>query len=339
MDDPTPPPPGAIAILTLLITTVLIGLSLVNASQNNGPPVRSQNLFIERALYDDPNDEATVAATRHAEGSRESQALKKIGTQPWAIWFGDWDTDISDSIRTWREKAEATQALPIFVLYNIPDRDCNSADAGGGADGTAQYQRWIDGVAAGLSTSPSVFILEPDAVAGWDCPGSDLSRIRITQLQYAIDHLSDTNHAVYLDAGNPGWGTTQGMIDRLKRFDLEGLRGFAVNVSNFYDTPTATSYAEALYSATGLPSVIDTSRNGNGAVPGGNDWCNPAGRALGEPPQAVTDNPAVDAYLWIKIPGESDGKSGDTDTNCHGGPTSGDFWEQYAIELALNAHW
>lgn len=339
MDDPTPPTPGIIALLTLIVTTVLIGIGLANSSQGNDVPVRSANLFIERAIYDDPNDVAMQAAKSYPDNSRESIALHKIGKQPWAIWFGDWDVDITASIRSWRENAEAAQAVPIFVLYNIPNRDCDSADAGGGADGSAQYRHWIDGVVAGLGASPAVLILEPDAVASWDCPTRDLSQDRITQLQYAIDHLSDSNHAVYLDAGNPGWGTPQEMVNRLKRFKLDSLRGFAINVSNFYDTPTALGYAQTLYDATGRPSVIDTSRNGNGAVPGGNDWCNPAGRALGEPPHAITDNPAVDAYLWIKIPGESDGKAGDDATNCHGGPTSGDFWPQYAIELALNAHW
>ncbi|MFD6370991.1 glycoside hydrolase family 6 protein, partial [Streptomyces roseolus] len=61
--------------------------------------------------------------------------------------------------------------------------------------------------------------------------------------------------------------------------------------------------------------VIDTSRNGLGAwvpEPGkytGDPeiWCNAPGRGLGPRPTANTGVPLVDAYLWIKIPGESDG--------------------------------
>ncbi|WP_350348079.1 glycoside hydrolase family 6 protein [Agromyces sp. G08B096] len=61
--------------------------------------------------------------------------------------------------------------------------------------------------------------------------------------------------------------------------------------------------------------VIDTSRNGQGpwdasssglAVP--EDWCNPPGRGLGERPTTDTGADLVDAYLWIKVPGESDGQ-------------------------------
>jgi endoglucanase len=61
--------------------------------------------------------------------------------------------------------------------------------------------------------------------------------------------------------------------------------------------------------------VIDTSRNGQGPwqAPAGvytdaEDWCNPPDRGLGALPTTDTGTPLVDAYLWIKVPGESDGK-------------------------------
>ncbi|KAF2414897.1 glycoside hydrolase family 6 [Microbacterium sp. B35-04] len=61
--------------------------------------------------------------------------------------------------------------------------------------------------------------------------------------------------------------------------------------------------------------VIDTSRNGLGpwnheGLYGDTheDWCNPPDRGLGTRPDTTTGAPLVDAYLWIKVPGESDGK-------------------------------
>ncbi len=63
--------------------------------------------------------------------------------------------------------------------------------------------------------------------------------------------------------------------------------------------------------------VVDTSRNGLGpwdpttsdiAYPGDpEDWCNPPGRGLGLRPTLDTGDPLVAGYLWIKVPGESDG--------------------------------
>ncbi len=72
--------------------------------------------------------------------------------------------------------------------------------------------------------------------------------------------------------------------------------------------------------------IVDTSRNGRGpndmsayaAAPynqpasvvsslAGGSWCNPPGRGLGLRPTTATGVPLLDAYLWVKTPGESDG--------------------------------
>ena len=69
--------------------------------------------------------------------------------------------------------------------------------------------------------------------------------------------------------------------------------------------------------------MIDTSRNGNGPYTEGDpeeNWCNPPGRALGEAPDDETRRAGlVDAYVWVKRPGESDG-------TCKGGPKAGRRW-------------
>lgn len=75
-----------------------------------------------------------------------------------------------------------------------------------------------------------------------------------------------------------------------------------------------------------LPFVVDTSRNGRGpldaagyaAAPYGQpdavigalnagNWCNPPGAGLGLRPTSSTGSALVDAYLWVKTPGQSDG--------------------------------
>jgi endoglucanase len=80
---------------------------------------------------------------------------------------------------------------------------------------------------------------------------------------------------------------------------------------------------------TAVPSthfVIDTSRNGQGpfnAASYGNPpynqpasviatlnnggWCNPPARGLGVSPTVSTGIALLDAYLWVKTPGQSDG--------------------------------
>jgi len=104
--------------------------------------------------------------------------------------------------------------------------------------------------------------------------------------------------------------------------------GFALNVSNFVTTASNVSYGQQVSTLLGgAHFVVDTSRNGNGP---GSDWCNPPGRAVGQRPTSQTGQVGVDAFLWVKRPGESDGE-------CNGGPAAGTFWASYAIGLMRGA--
>lgn len=138
-----------------------------------------------------------------------------------------------------------------------------------------------------------------------------------------MDRLkSHTGTRAYVDAGHPGWITDLPWLARaLNQAGISRADGFSLNVSNFHTTPTVLTYARRLSNALGgTPHfVIDTSRNGNGPYAGPDAWCNPPGRALGVPPTADTGEADVDAYLWIKRPGESDGV-------CRGGPGAGVWW-------------
>jgi len=97
--------------------------------------------------------------------------------------------------------------------------------------------------------------------------------------------------------------------------------------------------------------VIDTSRNGQGpwqppAYPDPQDWCNPPARGLGLAPTLDTGEPLLDAYLWVKTPGESDGEctrglgpAGETVDPEWGmiDPGAGDWFPEMALDLAANA--
>ena len=99
--------------------------------------------------------------------------------------------------------------------------------------------------------------------------------------------------------------------------------------------------------------VIDTSRNGRGpwtptvSYPDPQVWCNPPGRGVGLRPTADTGNALIDALLWIKIPGESDGECtrglgpAGTTVDPEWGvidPAAGVWFRQMALELAQNAN-
>lgn len=100
--------------------------------------------------------------------------------------------------------------------------------------------------------------------------------------------------------------------------------------------------------------VIDTSRNGlgpwqpsAGTYPDPQNWCNPPDRGLGLRPTADTSITLLDAYLWVKIPGESDGECtrslGPSGTTVDPewsqiDPPAGQWFPDMALELARNAN-
>jgi hypothetical protein len=54
-------------------------------------------------------------------------------------------------------------ALPIFVVYNVPGRDCGQHSAGG-LKTADLYRRWIRKVAAGIGENGAVVVVEPDSL-------------------------------------------------------------------------------------------------------------------------------------------------------------------------------
>jgi endoglucanase len=327
-----------------------------------------------------------VAQAPSLSGQDRANALT-IGSFPSATWltFGT-PADVRARAAAVVTEAAAEQKIPVIVAYYIPFRDCQHYSAGGAQD-TAQYKAWIDGLAAGIGQNKAVVLLEPDGLGiipynidingnpEW-CRPADLDPAtavaqRYEQMNYAVDALKALpNTAVYLDGTHSGWLGTGDIAQRLMRAGVQRADGFFINVSNYeptekldkygtwvakcihYGTNPAEGgwrlghfewcasqyfpanpndfstwgltdqwYADNVDNAANPPTpetlahfVTDTSRNGQGpwsAPPGkytdAEVWCNPPGRGLGARPTTNTGDALIDARLWVKVPGESDG--------------------------------
>ncbi|GFM17780.1 MULTISPECIES: glycoside hydrolase family 6 protein [Mycobacteriaceae] len=268
---------------------------------------------------------------RAAQGNPDPLLAAVVNT-PTAYWMDHISTPAVDA--KYIATAQAAGTMPILALYGIPNRDCGSYAAGGFGSAGA-YRAWIDGVAAAIGTGPAAVILEPDALAMIDCLSPGQQQERLELIGYAVDTLTrNPATAVYVDAGHSRWVPADVMAGRLNQVGVQKARGFSLNTANFFTTEESMGYGQAISGMTnGAHYVIDTSRNGAGPVEGDDlYWCNPSGRALGVAPTTATGNPTVDAFLWVKRPGESDG-------SCRGAPSAGTFVSQYAIDLARNAGW
>jgi endoglucanase len=190
----------------------------------------------------------------------------------------------------------------------------------------------------------------------------------------------DSGHSAWQDINDydAGYGVPNmqlGMASRLLKGGIAKADGFILNTSNYRPnaelieygtrlskclwlrtrTGATTCSAEALARVPADPRrlthfVLDTSRNGQGnwtapagVYPDPQEWCNPPGRGLGLRPSTRTSHPLIDAYLWVKRPGESDGSctrgTAGPEDPLYGFvlPAAGVWWPEYALGLAQRA--
>jgi cellulose 1,4-beta-cellobiosidase len=229
---------------------------------------------------------------------------------------------------------------------------------------------------------PIVVVLEPDSLGNlatnMDLPTCQEAKSAYKNgVAYAIRNFALPNVSVYLDAAHSGWlgwDDNRAKIARVFKTVLNDaggpqmIRGFALNSSNYTSLnnrdgaileptnpcPNELTYAKTLrktlemYGFKNHGFIIDTSRNGKGQIrKKWGSWCNVKGAGLGERPQAEPQ-PDIDAYFWVKPPGESDGVADPSaprfDEMCggpdaaKGAPQAGQWFESYFLDLVRNAN-
>ncbi|MFJ8820721.1 glycoside hydrolase family 6 protein [Streptomyces sp. NPDC102467] len=338
----TPARTLALAGAALLVTVLATGCSAIDGGRGTAAEAAGQTAPSGSAAGDsspfwvDPASAAAGQADQWEKQGRSSDAaaIRRIARRPQAMWVpGDYPRPAIAQAGAQAEKAGKTLVL---VAYNIPHRDCGQHSAGGAHDADFYYQ-WVDAFATGIGDTKAMVVLEPDALGHVvdGCTPAEYQEERYQLISAAIDRLKKQPHTkVYVDAGNPDWIPDAGkLVEPLRRAGIGRADGFSLNVSNFQTDRASTEYGRRLSRLLGgAHFVVDTSRNGVGPYQDdpADAWCNPPGRALGSAPTTDTGDALVDAYLWVKRPGESDG-------TCRGGPAAGTWWAEYALGLARNA--
>jgi len=253
-------------------------------------------------------------------------------------------------------------------------------------NGEERYKKeFIDPITAVFKAHPNqpiAVVLEPDSLGNlatnMDLPMCQEAKGAYKNgVAYAIKSFALPNVSVYLDAAHSGWlgwDDNRAKIARVFKTVLneaggpQMIRGFALNTANYTSLnnrdgaileptnpcPNELSYAKTLkrtlelYGFKNHGFIIDTSRNGKGQIrKKWGSWCNVHGAGLGERPRAEPE-PGVDAYFWVKPPGESDGVSDPKqpryDEMCggpdaaKGAPQAGQWFESYFVDLVHNAN-
>ncbi|RAS66892.1 endoglucanase [Lentzea atacamensis] len=257
-------------------------------------------------FYVDPDSNPAVWVRTNPSDGRNAAIKNNISSKPIARWFGSWSGDIKTAVGGYVNKTGTK--LPVLVAYNIPGRDACGGHSGGGAGTPEAYRAWISAFASAIGSRPAVVVIEPDSLADFNCMTDAKIAERTAMIKYATEQFKAKapNTWAYLDAGNAQWVPAGTMATRLNNAGVRNVRGFSINVSNYHTTAASTTYGNAVNTALGItkPYVIDTSRNGNGH---NGEWCNPGGRKLGTPART---GGGAEMLLWVKVPGDSDGKCG-----------------------------
>ncbi len=329
--------PLLLVVLLVLVLVVGGAVAFILKANHRGPwalDPQLDNPFASYALYTDPGSAAASAAAQaEADGDTAAAATyQRVAEVPQGFWLtpeeyppGEVGAAVEEVVGAAADRGD----LPVLVVYGIPDRDCTGGFSAGGLS-AEQYGPWVDEIATSAgSAGAAVAIVEPDALASAvDC--ADLEQ-RVALIKAAVDSLREAGVTTYVDGGHSDWVRPTELAPLLEEVGVTTVRGFATNVSNFQTDADERAYADELVELLGgdVHYVIDRGRNGNGAT---DDWCNPPGRAFGEEPGFVDDGTALDAFLWVKPVGESDGE-------CHGGPPAGGFWLARTLEMAAASGW
>ncbi|WIM98569.1 glycoside hydrolase family 6 protein [Actinoplanes oblitus] len=293
---------AAAAGATVAAGAVLFSAGTAEAGTISGTLYReADTTAVARWVAANPNDYRTAAIR------------DKIASQPASHWLSNFNlSTIGSEVAGYVGAANAAGQIPALTVYGIPNRDCGGASAGGAPD-LNQYQNWISAIAGSLGNRTVIVLLEPDSLALQTCLSASEVNARDAALATATRTLkaANPNAKVYLDAGHSAWNSASEQAGRLAAAGVANADGFYSNVSNFNSTSAETAFGRSVISAlngrgiTGKHQVVDTSRNGGAS----GDWCGDdnTDRRIGNYPTTATNDGNVDAFLWVKPPGEADG--------------------------------
>lgn len=278
---------------------VFVGAGVASAGTLSGSFYRESDTPGTRWLAANPND------------SRAAVIRDRITSQPASHWLSNFNIGTVESeVSGYVGAAVRAGQLPVLTLYGIPNRDCGGASAGGAPD-LNQYQTWVSNIARGIGGRTTIALLEPDSIALQTCLSSSERQARDNALRTATRTLKAAGAKVYLDGGHSAWNSAGDQAGRLIAAGIAEGDGFYTNASNFQPTSSEAAYGRAIISALsgqgagGKRQIIDTSRNGGAS----GDWCGDdnTDRRIGQYPTTATNDANIDAYVWIKPPGEADG--------------------------------
>ena len=293
-------------------------------------------------------------------------------TTAYLAWIDGFVKGLGDGKATVLLEPDSLGIIPWYTSITGAQESCQPADADPATAAADRFEQ-LNGAVDRLAALPNVSVYLDGTHSAWLGAGDIADRLHKAGVERTDGFFLDVSNyelserqvkfASWISqclwfGTNPaegGW--------RLGHFDYCASQYYPADPNDFSSWGlTDQWYVDNVTNAANAPSgpevlahaVIDTSRNGQGPWtppadhPAGDPqvWCNPPGRGLGQRPTTNTGEPFVDAYLWVKIPGESDGQctrwadpgAGIDPVRGTADPAAGDWFPQMALELTRNAN-
>jgi endoglucanase len=235
---------GTALLRTALICLLALPLPLLAA----GSAAAASPISLTSGFYSNPDSGPAAWVRNNPSDARAARIQSAVASQPIARWFANESGGIGPAVANYVGAADSHDKLPVLVAYNIPGRDACGGESSGGAGSVAAYRTWISTFAAAVGDRPAVVVIEPDALSDFSClTGAQISD-RLAMLAYATQMFQQKapNTWAYLDAGHTNWVAPATMASRLNSAGVRNIRGFSLNVSNFYTTASSETYGNSL---------------------------------------------------------------------------------------------
>ncbi|KAI1125849.1 1, 4-beta cellobiohydrolase [Nemania abortiva] len=254
------------------------------ATTTTGTAVASGNPFSGVSMWANSYYASEVSAYAVPTLGAGAAAVAKVPTFMWLDTRAKVDLMESTLADIKAANAKGANNAGIFVVYDLPDRDCSAAASNGeysiANNGVALYKQYIDAIVAVLkkySDTKVILVVEPDSLANLitnlnvaKCSNAQAAYLECTN--YAITSLNLPNVSMYLDAGHAGWlgwpaniGPAAQLFGQVYKDagSPASLRGLATNVANY----NAWKITGACPSYTQGNSVCDESGYVNNLAP------------------------------------------------------------------------
>jgi endoglucanase len=320
-----------------------------NPLELSGVPNAAGNILDGARFYADPHHSPAAEAARrlHRRHPKEAGLIQAIADQPFTDRFGAWNgPSPAGAVFQFLRNADVQDpaSVPTVATYWIVNGQCARGGTADSPGRVAAYQRFINGLSAGIGNFRAVVFLEMDSLITTPCLHGRALAARMTEMHDAITTLEQNPHVVvYVDAGAGDALSYKTAARLLTREGIHQSQGFFLNSTHFDWTTSEIAYGQKLARALGgVHFVVSTSDNGQGPlrpndrVHHGNEvLCAPPGRGLGPRPSSQTGYAFADAFAWIALPGKSGG-------TCRMGikaPPTGAFDPPLAVGLVRHANY